>query len=205
MEAKLQELTNKIYAEGIEKANREAAALLEHARKEAETQLQLARREAEQILEQTRKEAGEFRRNVTAELQLASRQAERALRQRITELITTRLVGEPLAKSFDDAAFLQRIIETALQNWSPQGGARPALTLLLPPAEADRLGAYFAERTGEALNGGLQVTFDGQVDGGFRIGPADGRYVISFSEKDFERFFREYLRPRTSALLYGEN
>ena len=64
--------------------------------------------------------------------------------------------------------------------------------------------ADFAGKTAELLNQGLQVTFDGRLDNGFRIGPANGRYVISFTEADFTRFFRDHLRPVTAELLYGE-
>jgi V/A-type H+-transporting ATPase subunit E len=109
-----------------------------------------------------------------------------------------------MAETFDDPEFLRRIIEIAIRNWSPESAVHPALSLLLPAEEAERLDHFFNGRTAELLAGGLQVTFDDKIGGGFRIGPADGRYVVSFTEKDFEQFFREYLKPRTSALLYGE-
>ena len=47
MESKLQELTQKIYQDGIEKANNEAKALLDSAKKEAEQILAEAKKEAE--------------------------------------------------------------------------------------------------------------------------------------------------------------
>ena len=40
------------------------------------------------------------------------------------------------------------------------------------------------------------------MKGGFKIGPADGSYKISFSEDDFENFFKSFLRPKTIEMLY---
>ena len=50
---------------------------------------------------------------------------------------------------------------------------------------------------------GVSVSFSRQIAGGFRIGPRDGGYMISFAEGDFESILTEYLRPATRKLLFG--
>ena len=65
-------------------------------------------------------------------------------------------------------------------------------------------GMYFSAKAREILDGTLAVNFDNRLAQGFRIGPADGRYVISFTDKDFETFFMDYLRPKTKELLYSK-
>jgi V/A-type H+-transporting ATPase subunit E len=37
---------------------------------------------------------------------------------------------------------------------------------------------------------------------GFKVGPADGSYVISFTDEDFNNFFKAYLRPKSTELLF---
>ena len=54
-----------------------------------------------------------------------------------------------------------------------------------------------------ALNQKFEVVPDKNIRYGFKIGPKDGSYFISFSDKDFENLFREYMRPRIIEMLFG--
>jgi V/A-type H+-transporting ATPase subunit E len=63
---------------------------------------------------------------------------------------------------------------------------------------------HFAAQVRKELNAELTLSFRGRLKDGFRIGPGDGSYQVSFTADDFERFFRTYLREQTSQLLYGE-
>jgi len=203
MESKLQELTSRIYSEGIEKANKEAAAIIENARKEAEKILENAKKEAEKLQETTRHETEELRKNVSNEVQMSARQSIAAIKQQITGLITASLVKEPVKAALADKEFVKKIIETVVKNWDPKSGEGIDLALVLPKEDEKSLGSYFESKTHELLKGGLKVEFDDKLSGGFRIGPGDKSYVLSFTEEDFENFFKNYLRPRTTKLLYG--
>ena len=59
MENKIQELTDKIYREGVEKGNEEAQRLVGEAQKESQKLIEEARREAEAIIAEARKSAKE--------------------------------------------------------------------------------------------------------------------------------------------------
>jgi V/A-type H+-transporting ATPase subunit E len=202
MESKLQELTSRIYNEGIEKANKEAAAILEKAKKEAEQILENAKKEADNLHEQAMNKTNELRKNVANEVKMSARQSIAAIKQQITGLITTRLVAEPVKDSFQDKDFVKRIIETVMKNWDPKSGGSD-LALTLPKEDEKKLGSYFEAKTHDTLKGKLKVEFDDKMSGGFRIGPGDKSYVLSFTDQDFENFFKNYLRPRTTKLLYG--
>ena len=60
MENKIQELTDKIYREGVEKGNEEAQRLIEEARKEADKLLADARSKAETIVAEAHKQSDEL-------------------------------------------------------------------------------------------------------------------------------------------------
>ncbi len=202
MESKLQELTSRIYREGIEKAQAEAAQIKEQATHEAEELLENARRQAQNIIEEARKEAEELRRNVTNEIRMSSRQAMAALRQQITELITTQLIENPLKEAFNDKDFLKKLMEIIIRSWANLNNGQ-GMTIILPPTEEKELGVWLETQGRKLLSAGLNVVYDEKTGKGFRIGPGDQSYIISFTEKDFENFFRTYLRPRTIKLLYG--
>ncbi len=204
MEQKLQELTEKIYREGVGKAQEEADTILAKAREEAEKIVANARREAHQTTEAAEAAAEELRRNVTSEMQLSARQSISAIRQQITQVVTAQLIREPLREVFADQDFMRHIIEIMIKTWNPADASGTSLKLILPAEETEQLGAYFQSKAHELLQGGLEVQFSKNLGSGFRIGPGDGSYVLSFTEKDFENFFAEYLRPRIAKLLFEE-
>ncbi len=202
MENKLQELTSKIYEEGIAKANEEAEKIISEAKKEAEDLRNKSKKEAARIIEKAEKDATELRKNVESEVKLSARQALATIKQRITELITIQSTAEPVKEAFRDKDFIKKIIETTIKNWNP-GKEAYDLHLLLPKEDEKELGSYFSKKQKELLKGSLEIGFDERMSAGFKIGPVDGRFIISFTDEDFDNFFKNYLRPRTTKLLYG--
>lgn len=203
MENKLQELLDKVYREGVAKGEEVAAAIVRDAERKAEKILEDAKREAAQIRRQAREETEELKRNVASELRLSAGQAISALRQNISGMIAAKVISEPVGQAFSDRAFIQKMIETLLQNWQSGQSTQAHLTLLLPP-EQEELYQYFTDKASDLMNGTLRVDIDGKLERGFRIGPADGSYVISFTDRDFETFLMDYLRPKTKEILYGD-
>jgi V/A-type H+/Na+-transporting ATPase subunit E len=203
MENKLQELTNKIYSEGIDKANKEAEEIISKARADIEKMHKEADREAVAIIEKAKKEAAELKKNVNSEVKLSARQAINTIKQQITELITAKSTGKEVKKAFEDREFLQRIIEAAVKNWDPRSSKGIDVAVLLPEKDKKELDDYFTRKQKALLDGGLELNFDDTMKSGFKIGPKDGSYQISFTDEDFENFFKNYLRPRTTELLYS--
>ena len=147
------------------------------------------------------KEAVELKKNVDSEVKLSARQAISSIKQHVTELITTKTTDKAVKEAFNDKDFIKKIIETTVKNWNP--GKNYDLQLLLPKEDEKTLGAYFSSKQKDLLNGTIEVKFDDRMNTGFKIGPKDGRFLISFTDEDFENFFKTYLRPRTTQLLYG--
>jgi V/A-type H+-transporting ATPase subunit E len=205
MEQKLQALLDKLYEEGVAKGQDVAAAVVKDAERKAEKILEEAEKEAAEIRKQAQEEAEEMKRNVISELHLAATQAVSVLKQKISHLITAGAIAEPLHQTFSDEEFLKKIIESLIENWHPAENGSPGVSLLLPPEKGEALYNYFSAKAKEMMDHGVQVNFDRNLDSGFRIGPADGSYVVSFTEKDFVAFFMDFLRPRTKELLYGND
>jgi V/A-type H+/Na+-transporting ATPase subunit E len=118
-------------------------------------------------------------------------------------LLKIQVIDPPLKEAFKDAEFIKSIIETAMSRWEPNKDQQLELTVLLPENKESELQRYFIAKSEQFLNQGVDLCFEESMHCGFRIGPKDGGYVISFSDQDFENFFRAYLRPKMIRFLYG--
>jgi V/A-type H+/Na+-transporting ATPase subunit E len=201
MQSKLQELTEKIYQEGLEKGNAEAKAIIDKAKSESLAILNSAKSEAEKIISDANKKAAEIKTNTGSEIKLSSKQAINALKQQITDTINSSVVGKVVEKSFDKD-FTKQIIETTLKNWSSKQSSD--LKIILPASDEKELTDYFKKSVKDLLDKGLEINFETAIKAGFQISPKDGSYKISFTDKDFENFFKQYLRPRLIELLFKD-
>lgn len=203
MEDKLQLLTDKIYNEGVEKANKEAEKILDEARKKAGEILKKAKIDEIQIKEEALKFADDLKKNVFSEIKLSGQQAINALKQEVTNLIKTKVIDKPLSESFNDVDFVKQIIETAINNWNPTDSKPVNLTILLPSKLEKEFSEFIKLKAAQVLKNKVTIEFDRNLVNGFKIGPSDDSYRISFSEKDFDVFFQAYLRPKMIELLYS--
>ena len=125
MENKIQELTDKIYREGVEKGNEEAQRIVEEARKEAEKLLADARQEAETIVAEARKQSDELAENTKSELKLFANQSLSALKTEITNLLTNQTVSQAVKGFVSDKDYFNKFILNLATQWSAWGGCSP--------------------------------------------------------------------------------
>lgn len=202
MQTKLQELTEKIYSEGVEKANEEAKKIEAEAKKKADDMLERARSEADKIRKEAEKEAEDLKKNSLNELQLAARQAISDIKQKVASLIEYKAIKPEVKGAFKDVEFTKDIIETLVKNWDPKSNEAVELSVLLPDEKKKEFEEFFKTKAQDILGKGIEIEFSDSVKGGFKIGPKDGGFLISFGEDDFENFFKAYLRPRLIEILY---
>ncbi len=202
MQSKLQELTDKLYSEGVKKANEEAESILQKAREEADKIVEEAQKKASMQLEEAKKQAAETQRNIEAEIKLASQQAISSLRQKIGNSLTVS-VSEPTVKDvFADKEYVQSLITKVVEGWSKTGNFD--INIVLPEVDKAELDSKVKSSFAAEMNKGLSFEFGADVKAGFKVGPNDGSYVISFTEGDFQNFFKSFLRPKTNQLLFEE-
>jgi V/A-type H+/Na+-transporting ATPase subunit E len=201
MQGKLQELTEKVYQEGISKAKEDSEKILSEAKQQAEKILAEARKEAEATRQNAEKQSEEQRRNVESEIRLASRQMIAALKQQVTDLVTAKMIDDPLDDSFNDVEFMKKLLETVVANW--KSDASSDLTLLLSNEWQKKLDDYLKSKALQALKKGLEIKTASNIKG-FSIGPADGSFRFNFSEEGFSGFLKEYLKPKAARFLFEE-
>jgi len=204
MQNKLEELTEKIYREGLEKGNEEAEKIVSSAKTQADEIIAAAKAEEQRILQDARKASQELKENTESELQLTLRQALNNLRQQIADLIGNRVIHESVSGMADDPSFIRDILLAIAGNWSPASSGNADLTVLLPADKEKQLNDYFTHHAKEVMKKGIELKFDTRLKSGFEIGPSDGSFRISFTDEVFESFFKDYLRPRLMEFLYGK-
>ena len=192
MDNKLQELTDKLYNEGLSKGKQEAEALKAAAAKESE-----------QIISEARKEAEELRTRVEGDIRMASSQTISAIRQQIENIVITKTVSAGVKQNLEDPELIKTLLITIAKAFNAVDPAPAGLDVVLPASLQKELGAWFEKKAAAVMGEGVSVSFSRQIAGGFRIGPRDGGYMISFAEGDFENILTEYLRPATRKLLFG--
>ena len=102
---KIQELTEKLYREGVEKGQAEAERIKLEAQAEAQKILDNARQQAQAIEAQAKKKAAELDTNTKSELKLYTSQALNALRSEIANVLTNSAVDEAVKGLVADPEF----------------------------------------------------------------------------------------------------
>ena len=196
MDNKIQELTEKIYAEGVEKGKTEADRIVAEAQAKAETILKEAQAKAESIVADAKKNAEELNANTRSELKLYGAQAVGALKSEAATIVTDTVVKAAVKEAVAGDALKAFIVKIA-ERWSADE------PLVISTAEAAELKAFFAAKAKTLLDKGVAIE---QVNGkkaSFSIAPADGSYKVNFGEGEFEEFFKSFLRPQMVELLFS--
>lgn len=203
MQDKLQELTEKLYNEGLSKGKQEGEEILAKARKQAEETIAKANEEAEAIKARAQREAEELKTKVTGDVRMAALQSLTATRQSIENVIVTKMTDKDIASALESADYVRKIIETVAKSFNPAGQDPEDIALVLPESMKKNLEPFVTKELAKILKAGVTATFSKKISGGFTIGPKDGGYFISFSEETFKALISEYLRPATRKLLFG--
>ncbi len=204
MENKLQELTQKLYTVGVEKAKNEAEIIIADAQKKADLIIKDAKNEAEIIIDNAKKESAELKKKTESELKLSSKQVIATVKSQITNLVVQDLISKDLEKNLADNNFMQTILELMVKKWQPDDALSIDLQIILPQEKKDDFNKYISDKINHLLAKGLTVNFEDNFKSGFKIAPKDNSYIINFAQEDFDNFFKTYLRTQTANLLYGE-
>lgn len=196
MENKIQELTDKIYREGVEKGNDEARKIIAKAEEEARLLVAEAQKKAEAIVAEADKKAEELKENTQSELKLFAGQAVNALKSEIANLVTDRIVKTDVKAFADNKNFLNEFIVTLAQKWSVDE------PIVISTSEAEQLKKYFTAQAKQLLDKGVKIEEVNGTKTLFTVQPADGSYKVNFGEEEFMNYFKEFLRPQLVEMLF---
>lgn len=202
MQNKLQELTDKLYNEGLSKGREEGEALLAKAKSQAADIVAEAEKKAAEIMTKAEKEAEAYKVKVAGDLKMAASQSVQATRKDIEDLVVLKMTGAATEKALSDEAFVKEVIKAVAEKFNAETAMD--LNLVLPETLKSSLEPFVKNELSTILKGQVNASFSKKIAGGFTIGPKDGSYFISLTDETFKELISEYLRPATRKLLFGE-
>ena len=201
MQNKLQELTDKLYAEGLSKGKQEGEEILAKAKVQADEILAKAHAEAAAIVAAATKDAEELKTKVQSDLKMAANQSVAATKKDIETLVVAKMTEAEVKNALTSADFVKEVVLAVAKGFNTEEPVD--LEVVLPEALKKDLEGFVAKELANALKGNVEASFSKKVAGGFTIGPKDGGYFISFTDETFNALISEYLRPATKKLLFG--
>lgn len=192
----LSELTDKIYAEGVEKGNAEAQQIIAKAQDEAARIVNEAKQQAETVRAEAEAKAKELDKNTRAELKLFAEQSVNALKTEVVNLLTDKVTQDSVKAATADAKFMQGVIAKLAEQMAGDGG------VTIEAKDAEALRTYFAANAKGLLDKGVKINEVKGIKTDFSIVPAEGGYKLNFGEKEFVEYFKEFLRPQLVELLF---
>lgn len=196
MNTKLQELTDKIYLEGVEKGNEQAKVIVENAQAEANQIKSEAQALAQKIIAEAKAKAAESEKNTKSELKLFAQQSINALKSEITNLLTGTIVSDSVKSATTDKAFMQKAILSLVQEWSKNQH------ITIETKDAEELTTYFSSQAKNLLNNGLKITQVNNLKADFTVICEKDGYKITIGEEELKAYFKEFLRPKLIELLF---
>lgn len=192
----INELTDKLYAEGVEKGNAEAQAIIAKAHEEGDKMVAAARKQAEEIVAEAEKKAGELDKNTRVELRMYAEQSVNALKTEIANMLCGQVVDASVKAAAADAKFMQGIIARLAEQMAKEG------SVVIEAQDAETLRKYFAANAKNLLDKGVEIREVKGLKTAFAIAPKDGGYKINFGEAELVAYFKEFLRPQLIELLF---
>lgn len=203
MQDKLQELTDRLYNEGLSKGKQEGEELLQKAHAEAEAVVAQAKAEAERIIAQANREADELKTKVAADVKMAATQSIAVTKQEIEQMVVAKAAQQGVKASMGNAEFVKELIASVVKAFNPQNASPVALDLILPEALKAQLEPFVQNEIANQFKGEVKVDYSKKMNGGFKVAPKDGGYVLQFTDDEFTQLIANYLRPATKKILFG--
>lgn len=196
MDTRLQELTDKLFAEGVEKGNEQAAQIVGEAEKKAALVIENANKQAEQIIAEARRKADELDKNTRLELRLFANQSVGALKTEIANLMSDRLADDSVKAATADKAFMQKLIANLIEQLAKGG------KVAVETKDAEGLKKQLASQAKDLLAGKVEIKEVNGKKADFVIVPEKGGYKLEFGDEQLVDYFKEYLRPQLVEMLF---
>ena len=196
MENKIQELTEKLLHEGVEKGNAEAEKIIAAAKEQAAKIIADAKAQAEEIAVEAGKNTKSLEANTKAEIKMYASQALNALKSEVANVVGDKIVKQTVADVTGDKNFMNEFMLKMAEKWAAQED------IVISTADATSLKALFSKKAKALLDKGVKIE---QVNGqktAFSIQPADGSYKVNFGEAEFEEYFKGFLRPQLVEMIF---
>ncbi len=192
----LSELTDKLYAEGVEKGNAEAQQIVEKAQAQAAEIIAEANRKAVGLISDAETKAADLDKKTRAELKLYAEQSVNAVKTEIVNLLADKIAADSVKAATADAKFMQGLIAKLAEQMAKEGEVE------IETKDAESLKKYFTANAKGLLDKGVAIKEVKGIKTDFTVQSAKGGYKLAFGDAEFIAYFKEMLRPQLVELLF---
>ena len=196
MDAKIQELTEKIYNEGVKQGQAEAERLIAEAEARAKKIEADAIARSEEIIRSAEHRASELKKNTESELRLYTAQLVESLKSSISDQIQGDVAKNSVQALSSDPTFIQGFILKIAEHFDLTRGVE------ISTADAEGLRSYFTSHAKALLESGISIRSVAGKPSDFTIAPQDRSFKVQFGEAEFIELFKSFLRPEMNRMLF---
>ncbi|MBQ9888603.1 MAG: hypothetical protein IJM41_05105 [Bacteroidales bacterium] len=202
MQDKLQELTDKLFKEGLSKGKEEGEALLADAKRQAGEIVAAAKAKAEEIVSEAQRQAEDTKRKAESDIRMAADESLQTVRSTICDALVAKMSALQVDEALSSEEFVKGLIKAVASNFSAEDSRD--LEMVLPESLQKGLEPFVKNELAGMLGKGIDVSFSRKIGGGMQIGPKDGGYYISLTDGTFKDLISSYLRPVTKKILFDQ-
>ena len=196
MDAKIQELTEKIYNEGVKQGQVDADRLIAEAEARAKKIEADATARAEEIIKSAEHRSSELKKNTESELRLYTAQLIDSLKSSISNQIQGEVAKNSVQALSSDPSFVREFILKLAERFDLTRGIE------ISTADAEGLQAYFTSHAKSLLESGVSIRSVAGKPTDFTVAPKDGSFKVQFGEAEFIELFKSFLRPEMNRMLF---
>ncbi len=194
MDAQLQEVIDKIKAEGIRTAEERRDEIVKSAEEDARRIRKTAEDEAARIVEEARAEAEKTREAGEAALQQVARDVVIGVLAEIDGVF--RSLIDAAARDGLSGEKLEDVIVSVVSGWNVAEGA-----ILLSDGDARKIEAGLLKKMSETLKTGIDIRPFPGITAGFRVSERGGTAYYDYTADGIADVLAERLSPQLEAIL----
>ena len=197
MAEELQSLLDRIYADGVQKANAEADRIIAEARRQADEIVSEAGANAEKMIADAGREADSLRLRAEAAVKQASRDIILALKAELEKRFNA-VLAEKVSTAMTPE-FISELIRGMAQKFASDPDAE--LSVLCAAKDEAQLAGLLADALRESFAKAPKVFADTGIDGGMEVSFRDGGVYYDFTVPALTELIGKYATERIANLL----
>ena len=195
MNVKLDSLIEKIKADGVDAAKKQAEEIIATANKDADEIIKKAKDKAEQFKKNAGSEAKSYQKNAEIAIKQAARDTVLVLKEKITAILEQALLTD-IDKTMNKD-FLKDLIVKIAGVWAKDGDVE----VLVNGMDVDALMAELKSALGNSVKSTIEVKLDRKISKGFRIGKKGDNLFYDFTDESILEALRIFLNPKLAEIL----
>ena len=195
MNVKLDSLIEKIKADGVDAAKKQAEEIIATANKDADEIIKKAKDKAAQYEKNAESEAKSYQKNAEIAIKQAARDTVLVLKEKITAILEQALLMD-IDKTMNKD-FLKDLIVKVAGVWAKDGDVE----VLVNGMDVDALMAELKSALGNSVKSTIEVKLDRKISKGFRIGKKGDNLFYDFTDESILEALRVFLNPKLAEIL----